>query len=142
MMMLLASRDAGFAQVVAVDAHFDLFSRAWCVGELAEARRMGMPQALQLRSGDDLMRHEAKLRGLQVEEMKATRPEDIEAILAKIPDKTAFNAALQVLIFDDRSGLLAAWRERDAEKQMGTIGRIMRWQAAGGDAIWRNWVIA
>jgi len=138
-MHFLVGRDATFAQVIAVDARFDLFSRAWCVGELAEARRMRMPQALRLRSGDDLKDNESKLRGLKVEGMKASRPEDVEEILAKIPDKTAFNVALQELIFDDGNGLLAAWRERDAERQMCCIGRIMRWEAVGGDAIWRNW---
>ena len=41
MMALLARENPDFAEVVAVDASLDLFGRAWCVAELAEAHRMG-----------------------------------------------------------------------------------------------------
>merc|ERR1712048_701815 len=37
MMELLSATDSNFAQVIAVDASFELFSRAWCVAEIAAA---------------------------------------------------------------------------------------------------------
>ena len=33
----------GFAQVVVVDRHLDVFSRAWWVLEMSEARRLAVP---------------------------------------------------------------------------------------------------
>eukprot|EP00435_Cladocopium_sp_Y103_P009207 s2963_g2.t1 len=103
MMAFLAARDPKFCQVVAVDSDFGVFTRAWCM--------------------EGLIRTGARLRDLDVREMKASRVEDVELILAKIPDKDAFNASLQSLIFDHRSGLLAAWRDLDSSKQMGEAGR-------------------
>ena len=41
MMELLSAADPGFAQLIAVDASFVLFSRAWCVAEVATAHKMG-----------------------------------------------------------------------------------------------------
>ena len=40
---------------VAVDASLDLFSRAWCMAELAEAQRMGMGQCLLIRNKATLL---------------------------------------------------------------------------------------
>jgi hypothetical protein len=145
MMRFLASRDANFGQVVAVDARFDLFSRAWCVGELAEARRAGMTQSMQLRSGQDVAERQVALKNLKVQDMQASRPEDVEEILKKITDAAgsldAFNAALQELIFNDKDGLFATWRGKDAEEQMSSIGRLVRWGAVSDDSsvLWRNW---
>ena len=45
MMALLARENPDFAEVVAVDASLDLFGRAWCVAELAEAHRMAWRKA-------------------------------------------------------------------------------------------------
>ena len=110
MMALLARENPDFAEVVAVDASLDLFGRAWCVAELAEAHRMGMAQRLKMRNAETLLRRQLTLQGLKVEQMKASRPEDVVEILAKIPDKEAFNAKLQEMIFDSNVGLVAAWR--------------------------------
>ena len=44
MMAFLSYHDKSFAQVIAVDAGFELFSRAWCVSELAKAHSCGMKQ--------------------------------------------------------------------------------------------------
>ena len=52
MMALLARENPDFAEVVAVDASLDLFGRAWCVAELAEAHRMGMAQRLKMRNAE------------------------------------------------------------------------------------------
>ncbi|CAE7672793.1 unnamed protein product [Symbiodinium sp. CCMP2456] len=40
----------GCRQVTAVELSFDLFNRAWCVAEIAEAKRLQMRQSLQLAS--------------------------------------------------------------------------------------------
>jgi len=129
MMGLLAATDKDFAQVVAVDAAYGLFTRAWCVAELAEAHQMGMVQRLKVVSAGSITRNEGMLRSLQVENMQASRPEDVADILAKISDKAAFNEALQNLIFGG-NGLIANWRDLDGEQQVARMGQCLRWSDA------------
>merc|ERR1712232_52867 len=124
-MRFLSSTDARFAQVVAIDASFKIFGRAWCVAELAAASIMGMRQQLKFRSADSLTRNEGRLRELRIEDMQASRPEDKEAILSRIPDPAAFNTELQALLFED---LLPAWRAIDAMEQMQRLARVSCWQ--------------
>ena len=145
MMALLARENPDFAEVVAVDASLDLFGRAWCVAELAEAHRMGMAQSLKMRNKETLLRRQLTLQGLKVENMKASRPEDVVEILAKIPDKEAFNAKLQELIFDSNVGLVAAWKNADALQQMEEVSHLLKWlrlsQAVeGGQIVWQRWL--
>ena len=145
MMALLARENPDFAEVVAVDASLDLFGRAWCVAELAEAHRMGMAQSLKMRNKETLLRRQLTLQGLKVENMKASRPEDVEEILAKIPDKEAFNAKLQELIFDSNVGLVAAWKNADALQQMEEVSHLLKWlrlseAAEGGQIVWQRWL--
>ena len=66
------------------------------------------------------------MRGLRVQDMQASRPEDIEEILRAIPDVELFNEKLQSLIFEK---LLPTWHNLDAQEQVATVGRIARWQA-------------
>jgi len=138
MIRLLAARDLSFSQVIAVDADFGLFGRAWCVAELAEAHRLDMGQHLRLRSRQDLTLHEGELRNLRVESMQASRPEDVEEILAKIPDTRAFNKALRHLVLN---GLLVSWISLDSRQQFGEVGRLLRWHAGdqGSGVVWRCW---
>ena len=145
MMALLARENPDFAEVVAVDASLDLFGRAWCVAELAEAHRMGMAQSLKMRNAETLRRRQLTLQGLKVEQMKASRPEDVVEILAKIPDKEAFNAKLQELIFDSNVGLVPAWKNADALQQMEEVSHLLKWlrlsQAVeGGQIVWQRWL--
>merc|ERR1712100_30032 len=99
MMELLSVCDKTFAQVIAVDARFDIFSRAWCVSELAKAHSMGMQQHLKLLNYRSLEDHAQRLRSLRVESMQASRPEDVLEILSGIPDVAAFNKQLQTILF-------------------------------------------
>ena len=145
MMALLARENPDFAEVVAVDASLDLFGRAWCVAELAEAHRMGMAQSLKMRNAETLLRRQLTLQGLKVENMKASRPEDVVEILAKIPDKEAFNAKLQELIFDSNVGLVAAWKNADALQQMEEVSHLLKWlrlseAVEGGQIVWQRWL--
>jgi len=141
MMAVLAARDSTFCQVVAVDSEFGVFGRAWCMAEIAQANNLGIKTHLKLRDKETLVRTRAKLRDLDVCEMEASRAEDVERILAKIPDTDAFNASLQSLIFDGRSGLLAAWRDLDSSRQMGEAGRLLFWTSAdaGSGVVWKCW---
>eukprot|EP00969_Alexandrium_andersonii_P117948 5217285-Alexandrium_andersonii.AAC.1 len=52
----LSATDRHFSQIVAVDDSFLLFSRAWCVSEIAVANAMGMEQHLKLSSAESLAR--------------------------------------------------------------------------------------
>ena len=145
MMALLARENADFAEVVAVDASLDLFGRAWCVAELAEAHRMGMTQSLKIRNEETLLRRQLTLQGLKVEKMKASRPEDVVEILAKIPDKEAFNSKLQELIFDSNVGLVAAWKNADALWQMEEVSHVLKWlrlseAVKDGQLVWQRWL--
>ena len=145
MMALLARENPDFGEVVAVDASLDLFGRAWCVAELAEAHRMGMAQSLKMRNAETLLRRQLTLQGLKVENMKASRPEDVVEILAKIPDKEAFNAKLQELIFDSNVGLVAAWKNADTLQQMEEVSHLLKWlrlseAVEGGQIVWQRWL--
>jgi len=125
MMAYLSAHDPNFSQVIAIDAIFDIFSRAWCVSEIAMAHAIGMKQHLKIVNACALEEHAKKLRNLRIEEMRATRVEDIQEILASIPDVNEFNRGLQALLFDK---LLPSWRNLDAQEQMCMMGRIARWQ--------------
>jgi len=99
-----------FSLVVAVDEEFRLFQRAWCVAELYTAHELGMAQSMKVISEPCLAGHEAELRQLRVEDMRSSNPADKDMILAKIEDKSAFNAKLAHVIFD-KEGLLSRWKD-------------------------------
>ena len=146
MMAFLAKRDPTFSEVIAVDASLELFSRAWCISEVAEAQHVGMRQNLKLRNRQTLSSRLRTLRGLRVEDMKASRPEDVEEILSKIPDKAAFNQNLQELIFDQHDGLLANWHHADALQHMEKASHVLKWARLSetvedGVLIWRRWIV-
>ncbi|CAE8667472.1 unnamed protein product, partial [Polarella glacialis] len=128
MMGHIARIDDQIEQLIVVDSKFDLFTRAWCVAEVAEAFRIGIPQKMKIKCGQVLHAFEERLRLLKVHEMEASRPEDVAEILAKIPDKDAFNAQLQTLIFDENTGLLAQWRILDSTEQLRHFGLLARFQ--------------
>ncbi|CAE7508306.1 mycA [Symbiodinium pilosum] len=136
MMSYLACRHE-LQQVIAIDASFCLFQRAWCIAELVEAHKNMIPQHLKVFSRSKLYGTEEQLRDLRVQDMKATRSEDVDEILCKIPDKDAFNQFLQHLIFDT-GGLLDQWHRGDASQQMGGVGRLLKWSRSGFD-IWPLW---
>jgi len=144
MLAFLGASNPSFRHVIAVDRNFTLFSRAWCIAEISKAFDFGIPQNLMLPSSALLRKNEASLCDLRVEDMQATRPEDAEAILAKIPDKAAFNRQLQHLVHDK---LLVSWKALDEGQRLQRAGRIARWQhacqmrAAGVDP-WRSCLVA
>lgn len=108
MMRLLNDSVVNFQQVVAVDREYKLFSRAWCVAELVQAHRSRMSQRVMLVSAGDLAFHAQdltvyeKLINLTVTECEASRPEDKEYILSRIPDVEEFDTQLQAAIFGTR----------------------------------------
>ena len=145
MMSFLACRDASFAEVVAVDASFELFSRAWCMAELFEAHRLGMTQILLVRNKDTLLRRQHTLEGLRVQDRKASRPQDVDAILAKIPNKDAFNQRLRSLICDRNVGLVTAWKHADSLQRIEQLSHVLKWarlstSVEDGLQVWQNWV--
>merc|ERR1712226_250797 len=97
-MELLSAANPTFAQVIAVDADFVLFSRAWCVAEVAAAYKVGMRQHIKIVSSAALDRNQEGLRNLRIVTMEATRPEDRDEILRKIDDRDAFDARVQRLL--------------------------------------------
>eukprot|EP00930_Biecheleria_cincta_P056275 TRINITY_DN42422_c0_g1_i1.p1 TRINITY_DN42422_c0_g1~~TRINITY_DN42422_c0_g1_i1.p1 ORF type:complete len:724 (-),score=109.31 TRINITY_DN42422_c0_g1_i1:490-2661(-) len=125
MMGYLSARDSSFAQIIAVDASFSLFSRAWCVAEIHAAHQNGMYQTMSIESRGALQANEEKLKELRIQNMQASRPEDIVEILSKIDDKDLFNKAVQDLLFSE---LLLNWKELDAATLMGHFGRLIRYQ--------------
>lgn len=133
MMEYLAARKPQFAQVIAVDASFVLFQRAWCVAEIAMAHSVGMDQHVKVRSQDFLEANKETLQSLQIQNMEASRPEDKVSILSKIPDVDEFNGRLQTLLFR----VFANWQNMDASEQLERLGRMSKWQEArSSDSIW------
>jgi len=103
----LAAMNPEFEHVIAVDPEFQLFSRAWCVSELAAAHAAGMVQRLKFKSTDSLAEREDILQGLKIEDMQTLLPEDKRDILAAIPERAEFNERVQELLLQF---LLPAWR--------------------------------
>merc|ERR550525_1833756 len=99
-MAYLSAQDPNFAQVVAIDAAFAVFTRAWCMAEISAANVAGMPQRLKLRSQDTLHAHLAALRELQVCNMEASYPEDKVEILQHIGDTDAFDRKLRQVLLE------------------------------------------
>jgi len=125
MMMYLASKVPNFTQVITVDRDFDLFTRAWCIAEINLAHLVNLRQVIKVESGENLSEHREDLRGLRVQDMKASVESDKQFILGKIPDKALFNRALQDLIFNPHSGLMRA--SRDGASQASMLGKVARW---------------
>merc|ERR1711920_1111558 len=73
MMRLLAASDPKFEQVVAIDSKFSLFTRSWCVAELAAAHHMGIRQNLKLHSQANLRAFERALKELDIRNIQASR---------------------------------------------------------------------
>jgi hypothetical protein len=128
MLAYLAYTEEHLEQLIVADAKMDVFTRAWCVAEVAEAFKVGIPQCLIVKSDQLVSELEVKLRQVKVQNMVSSRPEDILAILAKIPDADAFNAQLQSLFFDKQDGLLARWQKFDAVERFDHVGRLARLQ--------------
>eukprot|EP00438_Fugacium_kawagutii_P029345 Skav212252 [mRNA] locus=scaffold499:142138:144906:- [translate_table: standard] len=106
MMYHLSQHKPNFRQAVAVDVSLQLFNRAWCVAELVEARRLKLPQQLVVYSRDSVSSEKtSSLKKIRVQNCQASRPEDVEEILAKIDDKEKFNTELQAALFDDSDSL-------------------------------------
>lgn len=128
MIKTLASSDESFEQVIAVDADFEVFNRAWVVAEISAGHAMGLHQRMKLRNAQVLKKAEKSLRKLDVRKMSASRPEDIQEVLQGIPDKAEFNQHLQDMIFgkNGKGGLLKAWRGLDSLQRMDRIGHIAK----------------
>ncbi|CAE7315036.1 BMY1 [Symbiodinium sp. CCMP2592] len=143
-MMYHLATTGGCRQVIAVDQAFDLFTRAWCVAEIAEAKRLQMNQTLKLSSRAAIMQRARSLENLDVQSMRATSEADKQLILSKIQRTTSinkFNTELQSLVLDQRSGLLASWHAMDSVQQVGEVGRLIRWGLAdaGTGKVWKAW---
>ena len=131
-------------QVIAVDHNLELFNRAWCVAEIAAARRLQMKQSLKLASKATLQQRAGTLQNLDVRRMRASSDMDKKFILDKIRNSTnidQFNEELQALIFDPTSGLLASWNAMVSLQQIGEVGRLIRWGLAdaGTGKVWKAW---
>lgn len=130
MISWLAATDESFRQVLAVDGDLELFSRAWCVAEVAEAYMMGMKQLLKIESTKALQNHRAKLKALRIEDMKASRVEDVQEILGRIPNKDEFNSQLQRLF----GKLFSTFWHLHPSERLKTACRELRWQLASQEA--------
>lgn len=104
MMALLSEKFPGWSHLLVVDPNFKLFSRAWCIAEIVEGHYSKLNQRVCLETTRPLDLHAedlsiyTKLVTLTVEDCEATHKEDKLAILSKIVDIAAFDAALQQLI--------------------------------------------
>ncbi|CAJ1447384.1 unnamed protein product, partial [Effrenium voratum] len=106
MLGYLGKHQRGFWQIVAVDQALQIFSRAWCVAELVEARRLALKQRLVVHSKDSVSgKKTSPLKNIRVQDCKASRPEDVDEILAKIEDKDRFNEELKRALFTDNDSL-------------------------------------
>jgi len=144
-MMYRLAAVGGCRQVIAVDQSLDLFQRAWCVAEIAEAKRLRLNQVLKLKSKATVTQHAHALENLDVRSMHASSDTDKDFILNKIGQNSRnidqFNQELRLLILDPKSGLLASWHAMDSLQQLGEAGRLIRWGLAdaGTGKVWKAW---
>ena len=144
-MMYHLAAVGGCRQVIAVDQSLDLFQRAWCVAEIAEAKRLRLNQVLKLKSKATVTQHAHALENLDVRSMHASSDTDKDFILNKIGQNSRnidqFNQELRLLILDPKSGLLASWHAMDSLQQLGEAGRLIRWGLAdaGTGKVWKAW---
>eukprot|EP00931_Biecheleriopsis_adriatica_P011609 TRINITY_DN11268_c0_g1_i4.p1 TRINITY_DN11268_c0_g1~~TRINITY_DN11268_c0_g1_i4.p1 ORF type:complete len:816 (-),score=84.41 TRINITY_DN11268_c0_g1_i4:104-2209(-) len=125
MLQYLSAEDSQLELVCAVDYDFDVFTRAWCISEIAEAHTGGVIRLqLKIHSSDRLEEQKHRLQGMKVENLQATREEDKKEILDAIPDKAKFNDHLQCMFFQK---LFPAWNKIDEAEQINRIGRLARW---------------
>jgi hypothetical protein len=127
MMLMLSQGSQSFSHLVAVDKSFDIFTRAWCIAEIAAAHSVGMRQSLQLPSRSILEKKQAMLAELKIVHMRATRIEDREEILSRIDDHEAFDRNLRALLLER---LIPIWHKLDSSDQLLQAGRIARLQLA------------
>ena len=120
-MMWHLARTGRCRHLIAVDQSMDLFNRAWCIAEIAEAKRLGMRQNLKLESRTILETH-SDMR-LDVRNMVCSSVRDKDLIMKKIGDVECFNERLQSLVFGKHSGQgeqsttwLSMWRDYVTEK--------------------------
>ena len=118
MMGLLKLKEASagsFGQVIAVDRKFELFQRAWCVAEIAEASKSRIPPFLKVASSDSITDNFEKIQNLDVQHCDASRQEDKEYILEKVKKSTTielFNEELRRII----GGIAFQWMGNQARE--------------------------
>merc|ERR1712072_538899 len=95
----MAQRQPSFRHIVAIDEHFNVFMRAWCVAEIVEGSALGLPQRMVIHSQSSFDKHYNDLKNLDVRRCRASRLADKMEILNKIKDIDVFNEYLQWLIF-------------------------------------------
>ena len=128
-------------QVIAVDQSLDLFRRAWCVAEIAEARRLQMDPVTETVVQSNTAGRARTLQNLDVREMQASCERDKELILARIEDIDDFNAKVQALILGSESqALLPPGLPWIALQQIGEAGRLIKWGLAdaGSGRVWKS----
>eukprot|EP00927_Polykrikos_kofoidii_P006979 TRINITY_DN12844_c0_g2_i5.p1 TRINITY_DN12844_c0_g2~~TRINITY_DN12844_c0_g2_i5.p1 ORF type:complete len:293 (+),score=35.56 TRINITY_DN12844_c0_g2_i5:95-880(+) len=125
MMMYLSAKDLHFRHMIAVDASCKLFSRAWCVAELATGYDLGLRQKLKIRSVAGLTLQEQSLKNMSIENMSASCPEDLERILAKISDKAAFDQRVRKMLLGE---LMPELRHVEWGVRLRRLERLMRWK--------------
>jgi len=122
-MMALLSEDREFRHVVAMDRTFALLTRVWCLAEIVEAEASQIPQNVLIYDEECIEAEYHKLKRLDIRECEATRQEDKDEILARIPDIDVFCESLQELIMGD-GGLLSKFTDREAK--MRNVARFVR----------------
>ena len=115
MMRLLKRKEAtrgSFGQVIAVDRKFELFTRAWCVAEIAEASRSRIPPFLKVASSENIDTNFDKIEEIDVRHCKASRQVDKDHILWKIERNATvelFNEELRRII----GGIAFRWMRKE-----------------------------
>jgi len=123
-----------FTQVVAMDKHFVLLSRVWCLAEIVEAEKSEILQNVKIYDGECVDEEYHKLKHLDIRDCEASRPEDKQEILGKIGNIDVFCENMRELIMGE-SGLLSRFADReDAVKNAARIARRSAEERAAEDA--------
>ena len=113
------------SHIIVVDQAFEVFTRIWVMAEIAKGQELELNQVAMLFPAPERLQKAAARRSvvpasaaaevarvretLDIRKCKASRQEDVDAILASIPDAEKFNEQLKAVLFNERSGILETW---------------------------------
>ena len=114
------------SHIIVVDQAFEVFSRIWVMAEIAKGQELELNQVAMLFPPPQKLQAASKARRsvvpasaaaeigrvratLDIRKCKASRQEDVDAILSSIPDVEKFNEQLKAILFNESSGILETW---------------------------------
>eukprot|EP00928_Gymnodinium_smaydae_P087743 TRINITY_DN71969_c0_g1_i1.p1 TRINITY_DN71969_c0_g1~~TRINITY_DN71969_c0_g1_i1.p1 ORF type:complete len:471 (-),score=40.87 TRINITY_DN71969_c0_g1_i1:417-1700(-) len=119
--------DPSFRHLVAIDERFEIYTRAWCIAEIAQAAELGIPQVFKMFSLTALFQRRTHLMALDVRNCQTSRDTDKQLILSWIPDISLFNARIRKILLEEDDSVLRKIASHEFEQHQ--LDRLRKsWQ--------------